>query len=347
VGQVANLSYIVPGLFDSSVGESQIKCTIGLDFAQVYTYNALGGHLQSLRTPRKDYTVLRFGIHPFVWTSVWNGESSSLIERAIDLGFTAMDVPVRLLDEEGIRKTKEWIISSGIHPVGVLALGRDYDFTSQQEETRRKAIDYLKKMIVTTHNIGANILGGVLYSPLGKLVGRGPDEAEIARSVEALKESARFAKNYEVTLALEPVCRYETYMINTATQAVSAAERIGESNVGILLDTYQMNIEEKDFYRTIVECRDHLVHLHLCENDRGIPGTGLVRWDDVFRALKEIDYDGVATIESFVSAVPEIAASTCVWRSLAPDGDTLAKEGLGFLKSMARKHGIEFESALS
>jgi D-psicose/D-tagatose/L-ribulose 3-epimerase len=156
--------------------------------------------------------------------------------------------------------------------------------------------------------------------------------------VEALKEAAVFARDFGVALALEPVNRYETYVLNTAEQALTMVARIGEPNVGLLLDTYQMIIEEKDFYRAVADAGELLFHLHLCENDRGIPGSGLVYWDEVFQALHDINYHGVATIESFVCAIPEIAASTCVWRSLATDGDTLAREGLAFLESMARRY---------
>ena len=123
-------------------------------------------------------------------------------------------------------------------------------------------------------------------------------------------------------------------------QGLAMVRRVGEPNVGLLLDTYHMNIEEKDFYDPIVAAGDQLYHLHTSENDRGTPGTGLVQWDRVFQALREINYKGGITIESFVTAVPEVAASTCIWRSLAPDGDTLASEGLTFLKRMAKKHGL-------
>jgi D-psicose/D-tagatose/L-ribulose 3-epimerase len=101
-----------------------------------------------------------------------------------------------------------------------------------------------------------------------------------------------------------------------------------------------MNIEEKGYYAPIAAAGDRLMHVHTSENDRGTPGTGLVRWDEVFQALRDIKYDGFITIESFVTSVPAVAASTCVWRSLAPDGDTLAREGLAFLKEMAEKYKL-------
>lgn len=284
--------------------------------------------------------MVDFGVHPFIWTSAWTYESVPLIERAQALGFTAMDIPVRRLDDRDVSETKAKLEDLGIQAVAVAAIGNQYDLTSQDGLVRRNAIHYIQKLVTNSHGIGATILGGVFYAPIGKLVGRGPSEAELSRSAEGLREVARFAQDHGVKLAMEPVSRYETYLINTVDQGLEMVERVGEPNVGLLLDTYHMNVEEKDFYRPIASAGERLFHCHACENDRGIPGTGLVHWDRVFQALRDISYQGVVSIESFVSSVPEIAASTCIWRSLAPDGDTLAREGLAFLRTMAEQCGL-------
>jgi D-psicose/D-tagatose/L-ribulose 3-epimerase len=284
--------------------------------------------------------VVDFGVHPFIWTSAWTYKSVPLIERAQALGFSAMDIPVRRLDDRDMRETKAKLEDLAMPVVAVAAVGNQYDLTSEDRTVRRNGINYIKRLVTNAYGIGATVLGGVIYAPLGKLVGRGPTEAELARSAEGLREVARFAQDHGVKLALEPVNRYETYLINTVSQGLQMIERVGEANVGLLLDTYQMNTEEKDFYRPIVSAGERLFHCHACENDRGIPGTGLVRWDRVFQALRDINYQGVMSIESFMNSIPEVAASTCIWRSLAPDGDTLAGEGLAFLKSMAQKYGL-------
>lgn len=284
--------------------------------------------------------MIRFGIHPFVWTSAWTHESVHLIERAQGLGFQALDIPVRTLDERDIHATRTKLDALSMRVVAVAGVGEPYNLVSDEESVRQTTVRYLKKLVRNTHAIGGNILAGPYYAPMGSLVGRGPTDEELERSAQGLKEVARFAREFGVNLALEPLNRYETYLINTSEQGLWMIERIGEPNVGLLLDTYQMNIEEKDFYDAIISAGDRLLHCHVCENDRGIPGTGLVQWDRVFQALREINYQGVLTIESFVSSIPEIAAATCIWRSLAPDGDTLAREGLAFLRSMAQQYGM-------
>lgn len=285
-------------------------------------------------------SMLTFGIHPFVWTDAWGHAAVHLIGRARHLGFGALDIPVRTLDEQDVKATRSELDALRMRAVAVAGVGEPYDLTSDDKSVRESTLAYLRQLVCNTYGIGASVLAGVFYGPIGKLVGRGPTEGELERSAAGLKELARFARDYDVRLALEPVSRYETYLLNTVEQGLSLVDRIGESNVGLMLDTYHMNIEEKDFSAPIIAAGDQLLHLHASENDRGIPGTGLVQWDRVFLALREIDYEGVITIESFVTTVPAVAASTCVWRSLAPDGDTLAGEGLVFLKSTARKHGF-------
>ena len=284
--------------------------------------------------------MVAFGIHPFVWTDAWSCASVHLIERARHLGFDALDIPVRTLDERDLEATRSRLDALGMRAVAVAGVGQPCDLTSTDESVRRATLDYLKQLVRNTFGIGATVLAGVFYGPIGTLVGRGPTTDELERSAGGLREIARFAYDYGVKLALEPVSRYETYLINTVEQGLAMVHRVDEPNVGLLLDTYHMNIEEKDFYAPLVAAGDRLLHVHTSENDRGIPGTGLVRWDDVFQALQEISYDGVITIESFVTSVPAVAASTCVWRRLAPDGDTLAGEGLAFLMGMAEKHGL-------
>jgi D-psicose/D-tagatose/L-ribulose 3-epimerase len=115
---------------------------------------------------------------------------------------------------------------------------------------------------------------------------------------------------------------------------------IGAPNVGIHLDTYHMNIEEKSWAEPVALAGERLCHFHLCENDRGIPGTGLVGWEELFGALGELRYDGYAGLESFNDVSDDMVAGTCVWRDLAPSGDVLVAEGTAFLRRLARENGL-------
>ena len=121
---------------------------------------------------------------------------------------------------------------------------------------------------------------------------------------------------------------------------IELADLVGSPNVRLHLDTYHMNIEEKGWAEPVLLAGERLCHFHLCENDRGIPGTGLVGWEELFGGLAQIGYAGYAGLESFVDVSDDMVAGTCVWRDLAPTGDVLVRDGTAFLRDLARRHGL-------
>jgi D-psicose/D-tagatose/L-ribulose 3-epimerase len=164
------------------------------------------------------------------------------------------------------------------------------------------------------------------------MTGHRRTDDEWKRAVDCYRAIGPTLSEYGVTIAIEPLNRFETYFLNTAADAVALCDAIGHPNVGILFDTFHANIEEKDVaaaYRTVAR---HLKHVHTCENDRGIPGTGHVDWPGVFQALRDINYDGWLTIESFGFALGELSAAASIWRDIAPSPESIAFEGVKFLK---------------
>jgi D-psicose/D-tagatose/L-ribulose 3-epimerase len=134
-----------------------------------------------------------------------------------------------------------------------------------------------------------------------------------------------------VRLGVEPLNRFETSFINTAEQVMEVVERVDSPALGVLLDTFHMNIEEKDQAAAIRLVGDRLVHVHACGNDRGAPGADHIAWDAIAAALRETGYDGAIVIESFTPANRTIARAAAIWRPLAESQDALATEGLAFL----------------
>jgi D-psicose/D-tagatose/L-ribulose 3-epimerase len=153
-------------------------------------------------------------------------------------------------------------------------------------------------------------------------------------AVSGLKEMCKYAAERDVRLAFEPLNRFETDMVNIANQGLELIADVGEPNLGLHLDTFHMHLEEKDSASAIRKAGDRIFHVHACENDRGVPGTGQVAWEDIFTALKEINYQGVVSIESFTPEVKSIARAVCIWRTIAPSQDAIARDGLEFLKSL-------------
>jgi D-psicose/D-tagatose/L-ribulose 3-epimerase len=136
----------------------------------------------------------------------------------------------------------------------------------------------------------------------------------------------------DVRLAVEPLNRFETYVINTASDAARLCAEAGSDRIGVLYDTFHGNIEEKTQGNAIGDLGKRLFHLHACENDRGIPGSGHVEWHDIFTTLRQNRYEGYVVIESFGFAIREIAAAACIWRDLAPAPEVIAWEGGAFLR---------------
>jgi D-psicose/D-tagatose/L-ribulose 3-epimerase len=203
---------------------------------------------------------------------------------------------------------------------------------SDDAAVREKTRVHMQDCAKAAAEVGAKIVAGPLYSPVGLMTGRRRTGEEWKRAVDCYQAIGPTLSEYGVTIAIEPLNRFETYFLNTAADAVALCDAIGHPNVGILFDTFHANIEEKhvaDAYRLVGR---HLKHVHTCENDRGIPGTGHVDWPGVFQALRDVDYDGWLTIESFGFALGELSAAASIWRDIAPSPESIAFEGVKFLK---------------
>lgn len=281
---------------------------------------------------------MKFGIHAFAWCVRWSNETLDLIDRVKGLGLDFIEIPLMSLETFDAAAVRERLQTVGLDACTSTVLSKTTDISSEDPMIRNNGIRYLKDCAKATSDIGAKNFSGVLYSAHDDPDAKRPTEATWDRVADALREVARYATALGVNIGLEPVNRYETSVVTTCRQAVDLIEKIGESNVKIHLDTYHMNVEEKDFYTPTMLAGDKLIHYHLCENDRGIPGTGHIDWDGIFRALSELGYDGYAALESFVDL--SLNMNTYVWRQLAPDGDTLVREGISFIKEMQKKYGL-------
>jgi len=282
---------------------------------------------------------MKLGIHAYAWCSQWSNETLDLIDRVKKMGLDFIELPLIVLETFDAKAVSERLKKIELGSVTSTVLMEDTDITSDDAKVRENGVKYLKDCVKATYDIGATSFTGVIYSQHVKNANKRPTEQTWKFSAECLKEVAKYAKPLGVSIGLEPVNRYETYLINTCEQALKLKDMIDEDNVKIHLDTYHMNIEEKSYYDATKMAGNDLIHYHLCENDRGIPGTGLVDWDDIFKALSEIEYKGYAALESFVDTTDNI--STWVWRQLAPSGDLLLKQGSEFIRNKMEEYGLK------
>jgi D-psicose/D-tagatose/L-ribulose 3-epimerase len=278
---------------------------------------------------------MRFGVHCRLWTTGWSNANLDLIEHAKSIGFSAIEISLINLagiDPPRIRQRAE---AAGIEVAGGIGLPQDKALATPDRALREQTIAYLKAAVEAARTMGARLFFGMMYATPGKFSGRPPTQDDIRWITEGLAELAQFARRCDITLAIEPVNRYETYLLNTAAQAQAIVDAIREPNVGLLLDTYHMNIEDRGIPATIRRHAQSLRHLHLNESDRGMLGGGNVDWSGIFAALKEIGYQGIGSIETFGATSPEIPVITSIWRPLFPSPDTMAREGLAFLNAHA------------
>jgi len=283
---------------------------------------------------------LNYGVHSLLWAERFDEQPERVISKVKALGFDGVEIfvtpeQIRTFDR---KRVKEALRAENMKCLGSTTLDLKTDLTSADEQTRKNGINYLRDAAEMFSTFGATLLAGVVYVAWGKITGRGRTEEEWNRSARSLKEVCRAIKPFNVTLGLEPVNRFETYFLNTAADATKLAKAVDEPNIIVHLDTFHMNIEEKNYYDPIVNTGQLLGHVHCCENDRGIAGTGNVNWEEVFKGLAEIGYDKWITLESFTPEIKSVAATTAIWRQLAPSADALASDGLKFLKSMENKY---------
>ncbi|HZG75155.1 MAG TPA: sugar phosphate isomerase/epimerase family protein, partial [Paenibacillus sp.] len=191
---------------------------------------------------------MKLGIHAYAWCSQWTNDTLDLIDRVKGLGLDFIEIPLMTLDTFDAAAVKARLDAVGLEAVTSTVLLGDTDITSEDPAIREKGLQYLKDCIDATHAIGATSFSGVVYSQHVKAAKARPTEAHWAWSAAALKEAARYAQRVGVTIGLEPVNRYESYLVNTCEQALRLKEMIGEPNIRVHLDTYHMNIEEKSFY---------------------------------------------------------------------------------------------------
>lgn len=276
------------------------------------------------------------GVNAWVWTSPFDADSVALVAKAASMGFDAFTMPVEdpsLIDVDGMRA------ALAEHPMRLYisgAYGPTRDLTHEEPQYRQESLDYIASVLSICEQLGVTTLVGPAYSSVGKRrkIPQAQREQEWALAVEGLSKAGAMAADHGVTLALEPLNRFETDLVNTAAQVKRLVGDINLPSVKIHLDTFHMNIEEQDVYDAIVLAGDDLVYVDASESDRGTPGKGQVHWSAVARALRDIDYRGDCIIESFTPACEEIADAAAIWRPLAESQDALAQDGCRFLQQL-------------
>jgi D-psicose/D-tagatose/L-ribulose 3-epimerase len=274
---------------------------------------------------------VRFGVNTLLW-SASDARGADWVRKAAGLGFDVIELAVFDPAAVGKAAVKRALDETGLEVTFCTIMTRERDLIADTAEPRETAKRYIRDSVLLGEELGAHVFGGPHYAPVGKLVGRGRTAEEWDRAVSGLREVGQFAHDHGMCLCLEPLNRFETYFLNIAADAIALVDEVDNPGVQVMLDTFHMNIEEKDPAAAVRACGDRLRHFHACGNDRGTPGSGSIAWEGILQALKDIGYSHSAVIESFVPGIKEIAAAAAIWRDIEPSADDIARDGLAFLR---------------
>lgn len=279
---------------------------------------------------------MQFGINTWVWGAPLSNEKfEQLAEKTAEMGFDIIEIPLEDHDDLDYERAAETVQSTGLDVTTAAVMTPERDLVHSDPTKRETGEQYLRQAIDATAALGGDSLIGPMYSATGRLWAmdqkeRKATKAELAEKLYSLSE---YASNQNVTLCIEPLNRFETSLINTTEQGIQFIDQVDHPACQLLLDTFHMNIEDKDLSSAIRGADHRIGEIHACANDRGTPGTGHISWSTIGTALDHIDFDGPVVIESFTPEVESIAKAASVWRPLARDQDELAREGLLNLQS--------------
>lgn len=271
---------------------------------------------------------MKIGFCMLLWTTSVSESHRALLEDIRATGYDGVEIPVfdgdpgdydtlgQMLDCIGLARTAISVIPSV-----------EQNPLSEEPATRRAAVEYLKWCVDCTAALGADCIGGPLHQALGHFSGTAPTEREFEHAREVHRVVGDYAVASGVTIALEAVNRFESYFATTMDALGQYVSGLGHPAIRAMYDTFHANIEETDPVDAFTRNAEHVVHVHISENDRGTPGLGHVPWERTFSALKGAGYDRWLTIEAFGRSLPELAAATRVWRDLSDSPETCYREG--------------------
>jgi len=279
---------------------------------------------------------MKYGMNLLLWTGEVTDEMFPVCEQLKEMGYDGVEIPMFNLDLDYAAMGKR-LDSIGLARTAVTIRGEDDNPISPDPEVRKRGVELNKKTLDACAAAGVETLVGPYHSAIGVFSGAGPTDDEWKWGVESMREVAEHAGEVGVRLGVEALNRFECYLLNTHGDSTRFVREVDHPACGIMYDTFHSNIEEKSVTEALLAGGDKLFHIHISENDRSTPGTGAVRWEETFDAIKRSGYDNWLVIEAFGLALPEIAAATKIWRRMFSDELTLAREGLQFMKSEMEK----------
>ena len=283
--------------------------------------------------------MIKVGMNLLLWSDDANyAEHRYLLDFCKQVGYDGVEFNVGIVsDPEECRKFGAYAMDLGLGVTSVGTFAPDIcNPVSPDPQLRANTIPEFRKFVDLTVALGGTLICGPLYQGLGYFSGARPTEQEWEWSVETMRPCFAYAREKGITVAVEPLNRFETYLVNTVEEGVRYVRDIGLDNVGLLVDTMHSNIEELNVAEAYRSALPYIRHVHISENDRGIPGTGHACGREIFDVFRQGGYDGYLTIEAFNLGAPSLTGALHLWRTFAPSDDELARQGHDYIRNMLK-----------
>ncbi len=274
---------------------------------------------------------MKLGINLYLWADHMHDALLPVLQSVQRIGYDGVEVPIFDLDRVSWARWSQRLDDIGLQRTANTVVAPEHNPVSPDRAIREAAYQHMQSVVDCCVAVGSSLLCGPHQVALGVFTGRGATTEEWKRSVEHLQRVAEYASGAGVVIAVEAANRFELYHLNTLDQAIRFVDDVGHSNCRIHLDTFHAHIEEKRPADAIRRAGSRIAHVHISENDRGVPGTGSVAWSDTFAALHQIHYDGWLTVEAFGNSLPNLVAATKIWRQLFDSEEQLATDAYAFL----------------
>jgi D-psicose/D-tagatose/L-ribulose 3-epimerase len=280
---------------------------------------------------------MKTGMNLLLWCDHVTEAMDPVLDKIKELGFDAIEAPIFNTEStKPYERLGKRLKDLGLRATGVTVMSPETNPISPDPKVRDAAVAHIDRVLECGQAFGCEILCGPTHSAIGVFSGNGPTEDEFEAGVETFNKVGDKAQARGIKIATEYLNRFEIYFLTTAAQSVRFIEAVNHPYIKMMYDSFHANIEEKDQAKAFAHAAKHVIHVHVSENDRGVPGTGGVNWKSFWDGIKTNKYDGFLTIEAFGRALPALAAATRVWRDLFDDPIALCRDGLSFIKANTR-----------
>lgn len=281
----------------------------------------------------------RIGVISMFYARPFTREHFPTFDRMKAAGADVVELLVPEPGELDLAEARRAADDAGLSIVLAARVNLSRDLASGDPDAHKAGVAYLENCIETASSLGAKIVGGPLYGAPLVFAGRAPSPVEpderkrrIDAVVAGLTTAARQAADTGVVLGVESLNRFETDIANTAAHAIEIVERVGTPGIGVMLDTFHMNMEEFDLPAAIRKTGHRLVHFQANENNRGFVGSGHIDWPAIARALHDVSYGGPIVLEPFRRDDERAGVTLAQWRAPAKDEDIELAASIAYLK---------------